>query len=60
MAHQLWPRRDLMSLTSAAMFRALLGIAANTGRVVCRVDGTARATAVHYTVNQTGKTSFCC
>lgn len=49
-----------MSLTSAAMFRALLGIAANTGRVVCLVDGTARATAVHYTVNQTGKTSFCC
>lgn len=60
MAHQLWPRRDLMSLTSAAMFRALLGIAANTGRVVCRVDGTARVIAVHYTVNQTGKTSFCC
>lgn len=60
MAHQLWPRRDLMSLTSTAMFRALLGIAANTGRVVCRVDGTARVTAVHYTVNQTGKTSFCC
>lgn len=60
MAHQSGPRRDLMLLTSTAMFRALLGIATNTGRVVCRVDGIARATVVHYTVNQTGKTSFCC
>lgn len=49
-----------VDVDGASMFRALLGIAANTGRVVCRVDGTARVTAVHYTVNQTGKTSFCC